>query len=98
MRTEAHRLAARDPHGALTETYPFLGVLDGSAQLFACGRLVTMVLALNIPPAPPPPGDSMALCAWAHAVSNGTITAEDMRFAVWIRMVPTTHMSRMREF
>ena len=45
-----------------------------------------------------PLDDTWALHTWAHTVSTGTITAEGMRFAVWVRMAPTTHTSRVRGF
>ena len=44
------------------------------------------------------PSNSVALCAWAHAVDEGTITAEGMRFAEWVRMARTTHMLHIHEF
>ena len=92
-----------------TQTYLFPEVLDGSAQQFARGYLVTAVTAAlddaYTSQAGPHSaflqglcGDSKAVRAWAHGVGNGAITAEGMCFAAWICMAPTMHTARMREF
>ena len=84
------------------------GLLNGCTRLFARGRLVTVVMAAlddtytsQVAPRAAflwgPPSSTPALIAWAHAVSAGAITAEGMQSAVWVCMVPTMRMSRVRK-
>ena len=82
LQAQTHDLAARGPGMASEGTYPLPDALDGTAQLFSCRRLVTVVPRemdrLYIQLAAPSvtfvrgtPGDDLALQARAQLLTEG---------------------------
>ena len=108
FQAQAHDLAARGPGMAREGTYPLPDALDWTAQMFSSRRLVTAVPRkmdrLYIRLAAPsvtfilgPPGDNLALQAWAQLLTEGAVPTEGLRLAAWVRMAPSTHTSARAE-
>ena len=94
---------------ARDNTYPMLDALYGTAQLFSLRRLVTAVPRdmdrLYIQLAAPsvtfvrgPPGDDLALQAWAQLLTEGAVPTKGLRFAAWVHMAPSSHTPARAEF
>ena len=109
LRAQARDLAARGLGMVREGTYPLPDALDGTAQLFSSrcpvtavpremDRLYIQLAAPSVTFVRGPPGDDLALQAWAQLMTEGALPTVGLRFAAWVRMAPSTHTSARAEF